>query len=137
MALVLLPPSNLRITDDALMDVSSIPFSPAVVVDDILITGKRHPFSHDWQVGFDHQGQVLGHNSVQMVHCGHSAYLRGPVADRAIFHTDNAYFRAVRLKHKWHHKTLGKEGSAHFGLLWVPWSMVREEARKMKLERSS
>ena len=35
MALVLLPPSNLRITDDALMDVSSIPFSPAVVVDDI------------------------------------------------------------------------------------------------------
>lgn len=52
-------------------------------------------------------------------------------------HTDNPYFRAVRLKHKWHHKTLGKEGSAHFGLLWVPWSMVREEARKMKFERSS
>jgi beta-carotene 3-hydroxylase len=52
-------------------------------------------------------------------------------------HTDNPYFRAVRLKHKWHHKTLGKEGSAHFGLLWVPWSMVREEARKMKLERQS
>jgi beta-carotene 3-hydroxylase len=50
-------------------------------------------------------------------------------------HTDNAYFRAVRLKHKWHHKTLGKEGSQHFGLLWVPLSMVREEARKMKLEQ--
>jgi beta-carotene 3-hydroxylase len=52
-------------------------------------------------------------------------------------HTDNAYFRAVRLKHKWHHKTLGKEDSNHFGLLWVPWSMVREEARKMKQERRS
>ena len=60
--------------------------------DDILITGKRHPFSHDWQVGFDHQGLVLGLKSVQMVHCGHSADLSGPVADRAIFHTDNAYF---------------------------------------------
>ncbi|MEY3102929.1 MAG: hypothetical protein RL558_1206, partial [Bacteroidota bacterium] len=46
-----------------------------------------------------------------------------------------AYFRAVRLKHKWHHKTLGKEGSQHFGLLWVPLSMVRDEARKMKLEQ--
>jgi xanthine dehydrogenase large subunit len=38
--------------------------------DDILITGKRHPFSHDWQVGFDAQGRVLGLESVQLVHCG-------------------------------------------------------------------
>ena len=60
--------------------------------DDILITGKRHPFSHDWRVGFDAQGRVLGLDSVQLVHCGHSADLSGPVADRAIFHTDNAYF---------------------------------------------
>ncbi|MFM8575440.1 MAG: xanthine dehydrogenase molybdopterin binding subunit, partial [Limnohabitans sp.] len=60
--------------------------------DDILITGKRHPFSHDWQVGFDAQGRVLGLDSVQLVHCGHSADLSGPVADRAIFHTDNAYY---------------------------------------------
>ena len=60
--------------------------------DDILITGKRHPFSHDWQVGFDAQGHVLGFESVQLVHCGHSADLSGPVADRAIFHTDNAYY---------------------------------------------
>jgi xanthine dehydrogenase large subunit len=60
--------------------------------DDILITGKRHPFSHDWQVGFDAQGRVLGLESVQLVHCGHSADLSGPVADRAILHTDNAYY---------------------------------------------
>ncbi len=60
--------------------------------DDIVITGKRHPFSHDWQVGFDAQGRVQGLDSVQLVHCGHSADLSGPVADRAIFHTDNAYY---------------------------------------------
>ena len=60
--------------------------------DDMLITGKRHPFSHDWQVGFDDKGRVLGLDSVQLVHCGHSADLSGPVADRAIFHTDNAYY---------------------------------------------
>jgi xanthine dehydrogenase large subunit len=60
--------------------------------DDMLITGKRHPFSHDWQVGFDEQGRINGLHSVQWAHCGHSADLSGPVADRAIFHTDNAYY---------------------------------------------
>jgi len=60
--------------------------------DDILVTGKRHPFSHDWQVGFDAGGRLLALQSTQLVHCGHSADLSGPVADRAIFHTDNAYF---------------------------------------------
>jgi xanthine dehydrogenase large subunit len=60
--------------------------------DDILITGKRHPFSHDWQVGFDPTGRLQALQSTQLVHCGHSADLSGPVADRAIFHTDNAYF---------------------------------------------
>ncbi|MEY5027842.1 MAG: Xanthine dehydrogenase molybdenum-binding subunit [Pseudomonadota bacterium] len=60
--------------------------------DDLMITGKRHPFSHDWQVGFDEQGRIMGFDSVQLAHCGHSADLSGPVADRAIFHTDNAYY---------------------------------------------
>jgi xanthine dehydrogenase large subunit len=59
--------------------------------DDFLVTGKRHPFSHDWTAGFDDQGRLLGLDAVQMVHCGHSADLSGPVADRAVFHTDNAY----------------------------------------------
>ena len=60
--------------------------------DDFLITGKRHPFSHDYQAGFNHQGRLLGLQSTQWVHCGFSADLSGPVADRAVFHTDNAYF---------------------------------------------
>jgi len=60
--------------------------------DDFLITGKRHPFSHDWTVGFDDSGRVRALDSVQLAHCGHSADLSGPVADRAIFHTDNAYY---------------------------------------------
>ena len=66
--------------------------------DDMLVTGKRHPFSHEWQVGFDAEGHVKALNSLQLVHCGHSADLSGPVADRAIFHTDNAYWLpAVKL----------------------------------------
>ncbi len=60
--------------------------------DDFLVTGKRHPFSHEWQVGFDAEGRIKALDSLQMAHCGHSADLSGPVADRAIFHTDNAYW---------------------------------------------
>lgn len=65
---------------------------------DFLVTGKRHPFSHEWRVGFDSEGRVKAFDSVQMANCGHSADLSGPVADRAIFHTDNAYWLpAVRV----------------------------------------
>ena len=60
--------------------------------DDFLITGKRHPFAYDYTVGFDGTGRMTGLNMVMMVNCGFSADLSGPVADRAIFHLDNAYF---------------------------------------------
>jgi xanthine dehydrogenase large subunit len=60
--------------------------------DDFMVTGKRHPFSYDFHVGFDSSGRILGLQVTQLVDCGFSADLSGPVADRAIFHTDNAYF---------------------------------------------
>ncbi|MEY4713273.1 MAG: xanthine dehydrogenase, molybdopterin binding subunit, partial [Pseudomonadota bacterium] len=60
--------------------------------DDFMVTGKRHPFSYDWQVGFDDQGLVTALKLTMLANCGFSADLSGPVADRAIFHTDNAYF---------------------------------------------
>lgn len=60
--------------------------------DDFMVTGKRHPFSYDWQVGFDDRGLITALKLTMLVNCGFSADLSGPVADRAIFHTDNAYF---------------------------------------------
>jgi xanthine dehydrogenase large subunit len=60
--------------------------------DDFMITGKRHPFAYDWQVGFDDSGLVTGLKLTMLADCGFSADLSGPVADRAVFHTDNAYF---------------------------------------------
>ncbi len=60
--------------------------------DDFMVTGKRHPFSYDWQVGFNDQGLITALKLTMLAHCGFSADLSGPVADRAIFHTDNAYF---------------------------------------------
>ena len=60
--------------------------------DDFMVTGKRHPFAYDWQVGFDDQGLITGLKLTMLANCGFSADLSGPVADRAIFHSDNAYF---------------------------------------------
>ena len=60
--------------------------------DDFLVTGKRHPFAYDWQVGFDDSGLVTALKLTMLANCGFSADLSGPVADRAVFHVDNAYF---------------------------------------------
>ena len=60
--------------------------------DDFLITGKRHPFEYDYTAGFDDTGRLCGLKLTMAVNCGFSADLSGPVADRAVFHADNAYF---------------------------------------------
>ena len=62
--------------------------------DDFMVTGKRHPFSYDWDVGFDDTGLITGLKLQMFANCGFSADLSGPVADRAVFHADNAYFLA-------------------------------------------
>ena len=60
--------------------------------DDFMVTGKRHPFAYDYRAGFDDTGRLTALKLQMAVNCGFSADLSGPVADRAIFHTDNAYF---------------------------------------------
>jgi xanthine dehydrogenase large subunit len=60
--------------------------------DDFLITGKRHPFAYKYSVGFDDSGRITGLKLMMAANCGFSADLSGPVADRALFHVDNAYF---------------------------------------------
>jgi len=59
---------------------------------DMTITGKRHDFLADYEVGFDDAGRILGLTVMLASRCGHSADLSGPVNDRALFHIDNAYF---------------------------------------------
>ena len=60
--------------------------------EDFMVTGKRHPFSYEYTVGFDDTGRLCGLKLMMAAHCGFSADLSGPVADRAIFHVDNGYF---------------------------------------------
>ncbi len=67
--------------------------------DDMTATGKRHEFRVDYDVGFDDDGRILAVDAVLTARCGFSADLSGAVADRALFHADNAYFfPAVRLR---------------------------------------
>ncbi len=60
--------------------------------DDFMITGRRHCFVHDWDVGFDDDGRVLGARVEMLSRAGHSADLSAPVMTRALCHFDNAYW---------------------------------------------
>ncbi len=60
--------------------------------DDFMITGKRHPFEYQYTAGFDDSGRLTALQLMMAANCGWSADLSGPVADRAIFHSDNAYY---------------------------------------------
>ena len=60
--------------------------------DDMMITGKRHDFRIDYRVGFDAEGLIDGLEFLQLCRCGWSLDLSLPVADRAMLHSDNAYF---------------------------------------------
>jgi xanthine dehydrogenase large subunit len=59
--------------------------------DDMMITGKRHDFRIDYEVGFDDNGRVQGANITLMSRCGYSTDYSGPVNDRACLHIDNTY----------------------------------------------
>jgi xanthine dehydrogenase large subunit len=61
-------------------------------MDDMVMTGKRHPFENNYTVGFDEQGQIKGINIEVNGNCGYSPDLSDAIVDRAMFHSDNAYF---------------------------------------------
>jgi xanthine dehydrogenase large subunit len=67
--------------------------------DDMIMTGKRHDFVADYEVGFDEEGRILGVDALLASRCGFSADLSGAINDRALFHADNGYhYPAVRLR---------------------------------------
>ena len=59
--------------------------------DDMMITGKRHDFRLDYEVGFDDHGRILGVDFTLASRCGYSTDFSGPVNDRAVLHIDNCY----------------------------------------------
>lgn len=61
-------------------------------LDDMVMTGKRHPFENNYTVGFDENGQIKGVNIEVNGNAGYSPDLTDAIVDRAMFHSDNAYF---------------------------------------------
>jgi xanthine dehydrogenase large subunit len=60
--------------------------------DDFLITGRRHGFHFELDIGHDDDGRILGAEVTMVSNAGHSADLSGPVMTRALCHFDNAYW---------------------------------------------
>ncbi|MEE4661353.1 MAG: xanthine dehydrogenase molybdopterin binding subunit [Halieaceae bacterium] len=59
--------------------------------DDMVLTGKRHPFRHRYRVGFDSDGLIKAADVEVAGDCGCTADLSEGIVDRAMHHSDNAY----------------------------------------------
>ena len=59
---------------------------------DMMITGKRHPFLAEFAVGFNQRGEILGIRVKMISDGGWSLDLSTAVTDRSLFHLDNGYY---------------------------------------------
>jgi xanthine dehydrogenase large subunit len=94
---------------------------------DMIMTGKRHDFIAEYDVGFDTQGRIQGLTLMLASRCGYSADLSGPVNDRAMFHADNCYFleHVQIISHRCKTNTVSNTAFRGFG---GPQGMVAIEA---------
>ncbi len=60
--------------------------------DDMIMTGKRNPFENEYTVGFDHEGRILALDVRLFSDAGAYADLSTSIMERAMLHSDNAYF---------------------------------------------
>ena len=83
--------------------------------DDFLITGRRHCFHYELDIGHDDQGHILGAEVTMVSRAGHSADLSGPVMTRALCHFDNAYWLPAVAMHGYSGKTNTQSNTAFRG----------------------
>ena len=61
-------------------------------MEDMNMTGKRHPFYNQYKIGFDDTGRIQAADIIVTGNCGYSPDLSSSIVDRAMFHSDNAYY---------------------------------------------
>ncbi len=83
--------------------------------DDFLVTGRRHCFRYEYEVGFDDDGRMLGAEVTLVSRAGHSADLSGPVMTRALCHLDNAYWLPHVAAHGYSARTNTQSNTAFRG----------------------
>ena len=59
---------------------------------DMMLTGKRHPFQNEYEVGFDGEGRILSLKAVIQSDGGAYLDLSSSILERAMFHLDGAYY---------------------------------------------
>ncbi len=83
--------------------------------DDFMVTGRRHCFWYEYEVGYDDAGHMLGAEISLVSRAGHSADLSGPVMTRAMCHFDNAYWLPDVSMHGYSGKTNTQSNTAFRG----------------------
>jgi len=83
--------------------------------DDFMVTGRRHCFWFDYEVGYDDAGRILGSEITMVSRAGHSADLSAPVMTRALCHFDNAYWLPDVSMHGYCGKTNTQSNTAFRG----------------------
>ena len=61
-------------------------------MDDMRMTGKRHPYSADFKIGLDKEYKIIAYEVTHYQNAGAAADLSPAVMERTLFHSTNAYF---------------------------------------------
>ncbi len=61
-------------------------------MDDMRMTGKRHPYSSDFKIGFSKDLKILAYEVTHYQNAGAAADLSPAVMERTLFHSTNAYY---------------------------------------------
>ena len=61
-------------------------------MDDMRLTGKRHPYSSDYKIGFSKDLKIMAYETTFFQNAGAAADLSPAVMERTLFHATNSYF---------------------------------------------
>jgi len=61
-------------------------------MDDMRMTGKRHPYSSDFKIGLDKDLKIIAYEATFYQNAGAAADLSPAVMERTLFHCTNSYF---------------------------------------------
>jgi xanthine dehydrogenase large subunit len=61
-------------------------------MEDMRMTGKRHPYSADYKIGLDKNLKIIAYEAVFYQNAGAAADLSPPVLERTLFHCTNCYY---------------------------------------------
>lgn len=61
-------------------------------MEDMRMTGKRHPYSADYRIGLDRNMKIVAYEVTFYQNAGASCDLSPPVLERTLFHCTNSYF---------------------------------------------